>query len=81
MVNEVSNEDVVALVAEALECSKEELNENSRFREHGAWDSLAHLSTLALVDETFGVVLRGADFQEIKTVAELADYVRKARSS
>jgi len=81
MANEISNDDLVALMAEVLECSKEELNENTEFRKHGSWDSLAHLSTVAMVDETFGVVLRGSDFKEIKTIAELGDYVRNARTS
>jgi len=81
MANEISNDELVALMAEVLECPKEELSENSKFREHSAWDSLAHLSTVSLVDEAFGVVLRAEDFKAIQTIAELADYVRNARRS
>lgn len=81
MANEVSNDDLVALIAEVLECAKEELSEASRFREHESWDSLAHLSTVAMVDEKFGVVLRAEEFKGIHTIAELADYVRNAQRS
>ena len=39
------------------------------------WDSLAVVSTIALVDETFGVFLEGKDLGECKTVQSVLDLV------
>ena len=44
------------------------------------WDSLAIVSTLALVDETDGVMLDGAALGRCATVADIEALIAKARS-
>ena len=43
----------------------------TEFRALPAWDSLASLSTLAVIDAEFGVQLSGARFRECRTVSDL----------
>ena len=45
------------------------------------WDSLAIVSTIALVDETNGVFLEGNDLAECKTVQDLLDLIDKQKQA
>jgi acyl carrier protein len=44
-----------------------------------AWDSLAIVSTIALVDDVFGVMLSGQALMACKTVADIGALVDAAR--
>jgi acyl carrier protein len=43
----------------------------TEFRTLPAWDSLASLSTLAVIDAEFGVQLAGASFRTCRTISDL----------
>jgi acyl carrier protein len=43
------------------------------------WDSLAIVSTIALVDEQHGVFLEGQDLAKCKSVQDVLDLVAKAQ--
>jgi acyl carrier protein len=43
------------------------------------WDSLAIVSTIALVDELYGVVLDGKSLNNCKTVADIEALTAKAK--
>ena len=43
------------------------------------WDSLAIVSTIALVDELYGVVLDGKSLNNCKTVADIEALAAKAK--
>jgi len=44
-----------------------------------AWDSLAIVSIIALVDDCFNAMLDGADLTECKTLADIEALVAQAR--
>jgi acyl carrier protein len=41
------------------------------FRDYDEWDSIAHLSLIAMLDEEFGVVIEQAEFEKLVTVGDL----------
>lgn len=43
------------------------------------WDSLAIVSTIALVDEMHGVFLEGQDLAKCKIVSDILDLITKAK--
>jgi acyl carrier protein len=45
------------------------------------WDSLAIVSTIALVDELYGIVLDGKSLANCKTVADIRNLVGGAKRS
>ena len=47
------------------------LRPETEFRALPAWDSLASLSTLAVIDAEFGVQLSGSSFRSCKTIADV----------
>jgi acyl carrier protein len=44
-----------------------------------AWDSLAIVSVIALVDDCFGVMLEGKNLTDCKTVADIEKLVEDAK--
>ena len=57
-------------LAEALEIDESSLTPDTLF-DAIDWDSLAVISTIALVDEQFGVMIPGQDISECKGMSDL----------
>ena len=70
MINEVIN-----LMAECLEKEPNEIQATDEFREYEEWDSLAYLSVIAKIDEDYHLVIPREDFQKIRTIEDLANYL------
>jgi acyl carrier protein len=64
--------ELIKLLAEILECDESTLSDDTCFREHKNWDSLAHISTVAMIDERFNVV---PPLEQLRTISELATYI------
>jgi len=63
-------------MAEILEV--ESLTKESRFDEIGAdWDSLAIVSTIALLDECFEIMIPGAKLAEVSSIDEILSIVNQ----
>ncbi len=66
--------------AEVLELDETiHLNRDTEFRSLEQWDSIAYLSLIAMIDEEFGVVIDGKDFQKFKTLGDLIDFIASKR--
>ena len=70
MINEVIN-----LMAECLEKEPKDIKSTDEFREYEEWDSLAYLSVIAKIDEDYHLVIPREDFQKIRTIEDLANYL------
>mgnify|MGYP000947347940 FL=1 len=70
MINEIIN-----LMAECLEKEPGELKATDEFREYEEWDSLAYLSVIAKIDEDYHLVIPRDEFQKIRTIEDLANYL------
>ncbi|RKS01875.1 acyl carrier protein [Flavobacterium sp. 102] len=47
------------------------------FRDYDNWDSMANLSVIAMLDDSFGVHIASQDFKNLITVGDLAEEVKK----
>ena len=70
MINEVIN-----LIAECLEKEPKDIKSTDEFREYEEWDSLAYLSVIAKIDEDYHFVIPRDEFQKIRTIEDLANYL------
>ena len=59
----------------------EAVNETDELKAFPQWDSLSVLSVIAMLDASYGVNLRAADFGPIKTVGELWNLVQTKKGS
>lgn len=65
----------VELFAEALDIDAAELTLNTEFRSLDVWDSMAHLSVIAMLDEEYDIQIENAEFKTLKTINDLVNYI------
>jgi acyl carrier protein len=71
-------ESLIEQMADVLECDPSEITPDTVFRDHPHWSSLALLSAMAMIDETFQVLIPRDDFDSLVTVGDLAAYIEAA---
>lgn len=58
------------------EVNPAELNTETKFKELEEWTSLIALSVIAMIDEEYDVLLKGADIKAVSTLGELFELVQ-----
>lgn len=54
-----------------------ELSMETRFRELEEWDSLAYLSTIAMIDDEYDIVINANEFKELETIGDIIQTISK----
>lgn len=65
--------------AEAVDMEVEGLTPETIFRELEEWDSLSYLSVIAMMDEEYECQIETAEFKQLKTLADLANYIESQK--
>lgn len=73
-------EKIFDALREAMDDEEMEIQPSDNFREYENWDSLAHLSMVAIMDEKFGIEIEGNTFQDLITVEDLINEIQKRTS-
>ena len=66
-------------LAEILEVS--EMKESDQLKDFPQWDSLSVLSVIAMLDASYGVNLRAADFASVNSATDLRNLVQARKRS
>lgn len=70
-------EEFVALFAEQFdETDASEIKNNTEFKELDEWSSLTALVIIGMVDEEFGITIKGEDIRNSNTVEDLYNAVK-----
>ena len=72
-------ENFICLISEALEKNSEQIDKKDEFRNYEEWDSLAVLSLIAMIKQNYNITIPRKDFDELKTVSELYEYIQAHR--
>jgi len=59
----------------------DEVKDTDELKAFPQWDSLSVLSVIAMLDASYGVNLRAADFGSVKTVGDLWKLVQSRKAS
>ncbi len=70
--------EFLAELADLLEVDAEDLNDDYELDSEN-FDSVAVVSTIALIDEYFDVTVNGKSLSQAKTVGEIMDLIKKAK--
>lgn len=70
------DEFVKAFAAEFDNTPEETFKADTRYRELEEWSSLAGLSIISMVDDTFDVGITGADLRKNATIEELYNLIQ-----
>jgi acyl carrier protein len=60
-----------------LELELGTIKESDVLRDFDHWDSMANLSVIAMLDDSFGFVIDSKDFKNLITVEDLIIYTKK----
>jgi acyl carrier protein len=72
----MNTEEFISRLAGALEVPVDGFDESFSLQGDN-WDSLSHLSTIALIDEMYGIAVPTADLMDCKNVGEVVELVRQ----
>ena len=67
-------------LAEILEVDEDQINSDLQLEE-GSWDSLAVVSTIALIDDVYDIQVHPNGIAECKTVGDLEKLIADERAS
>ena len=71
--------EFLSKIASILEV--ENVSESDELKAFPQWDSLSVLSVIAMLDASYGVNLRAADFGPVKSISDLWKLVQSRRGS
>jgi acyl carrier protein len=72
-------DNFITLLADALEKDSSDVNMDDEFRNYEEWDSLAVLAVIAMIKTNYNITIPRKDFDELKTVSELYEYIQAHR--
>lgn len=64
---------------DVLNIEDRDLALDDNFREYDEWDSLAYLSTIAMIDDEYGVVIDPNIFKTLNTLADIVKAIENAK--
>lgn len=63
---------------EALDLDESEIiNPETKFREIGIWDSLAHLNLILMLDEEYDSQIEESELRNLSTIQDLFNFISK----
>lgn len=65
------------MITEVLEIEDRTVTMNDLFRDFEEWDSLAHLSLIAEIDDIYNITIEDETFKSLKTLKELFEEIQK----
>jgi acyl carrier protein len=71
--------EFITAFKDALEIEDHEVELDDEFRQYAEWDSLNRLSLIAMLDEEYDIQIEDKEFQQLKTIQNLIDAVKKAQ--
>jgi acyl carrier protein len=77
MAAEKSPSEILAWVADIFETPAEKIRPETKRDEIEAWDSLGILTLMARLDEDFQVLLTEEEIQQLKSVEDILNLLRK----
>ena len=73
----VTEDKVVAVFARVLGIAPETINDDLRYATIPQWDSIAHMSVVAALEEAFGVMIDMDEVIDMSSVGKAREILRK----
>lgn len=66
---------VINLVSQVLQCEPESLAKDSRLGRHENWDSMAQLTILLMLEETYGIIVDENNIDQLLSIDDICNYI------
>lgn len=81
MTNSATQDRVVLAFTQALGIPAEQVTDELRYASIPQWDSVAHMTVVAALEDQFGIMIDMDDVIDMNTVAKAREIVRKYAES
>ena len=71
-------ENFLELFKEVFEMEDQEVKLTDNFRDFDEWDSLTHLSLIAMLDDEFGIQIEEEELDKLNSVQDIFEKVNQA---
>jgi len=71
----MTNQEKISILEEMMELEKGTLHENDLLSDIIEWNSLAKLSFIAIMDETFGKKVSADEMKQFKSVKDILNFM------
>lgn len=71
-----TEQKVVAILAEALQVSAEQVSTDLQFGDLPQWDSMGHMEVMILLEQHFGIEINADTIAELTSVAAINTYLK-----
>lgn len=72
-----NDQKLASVFAESLSIDIAEVNDELKYSEHEAWDSIAHMSLIAEIEEAFDIMIDAEDVIDMSSFAKAKEIVAK----
>jgi len=72
----MKSEDKLTLIAKAIQIDTADINPQTELKSIEEWDSLAKISTIAMLDKEFNKILNADQIKQLKTIQDILDYMQ-----
>lgn len=70
---------VIKLVAEALGCTEDSLNMDSRLGHHEKWDSLGQVSIVATIESEYSIEIDENNIDQLFSISDICHFVNNLK--
>ena len=67
------------LFEESLDKKENTVQMEDKFRDYEEWDSLAFLSTGAMINEEYDIIIPTEEFEELLTIEDIYNYIQNLK--
>lgn len=67
----MNTETFIEQMKDLLDIEDRELSLNDEFKGYAEWNSLAYLSTIAMIDEEYDVIISASEFRQLQTLGDI----------
>ena len=72
-------EKILDLLKDILEIEDRDIHLSDVFREYEEWDSIAHLTLIACIDEEFEVIISSNELKELHTIQDILQKIQSSQ--
>lgn len=77
----ITTDQVIKIIADIIECNKNELDENSGIGTNAQWDSLRHVMIMAKLEELYGLKVNENNIDLLMNVKAIKEYLNSMEPS
>ena len=69
------NKFINDFTSQFIDADEISVDENTKFRDIGSWDSMTGMAVLVMIEDEYGVSMKDSDLKKCTTVQDIFDFI------